>query len=141
MFANGLNNKFHDAATDFRVHHPNCTLPDIVVYLQSVNLQGHRRSGGQSSSRADRADRVDRADPMDVDLKALMAQVRSLEQRLAQTSPTLHEEQFNKLSAEELAECHKKGLCFLCKQLGHQSRQCPNRSAYKGKNRGQGMRK
>ena len=135
VFVNGLNNKFHDAATDFRVHHPNCTLQDIVVYLRSVNLQSHRRSGGQSSSRADRAD------PMDVDLKALMAQVRSLEQRLTQTSPTLHEEQFNKLSADELAECHKKGLCFLCKQPGHQSRQCPNRSAYKGKNRGQGMRK
>lgn len=132
IFVEGLNDKFHAAATDYRVSHPDCSLQDIVVYLRSVSVQGAgRRLGGQQNTRADRAV------PMDVDLKVLAEQVSSLEKRLAPLSSDRPAEvqEFHRLSAEELEECKRLGLCYTCKQPGHQYRQCKVKTKNKGKGR------
>ena len=35
----------------------------------------------------------------------------------------------NALTAEEKADCMKKGLCFFCKQAGHMTKHCPKKKS------------
>ena len=93
-----------------------------MQYLRMVNVDARTRhvqvplQPGQPSRGAQ---------PMDIDLKSLSAQLANLERRLDAT--TAGEGQLHRLTAEERKECMENELCFICKQPGHQGKNCPKR--------------
>ena len=121
-FVENLDASYHSLASQYQVAHPACNLQDIMQYLRMVNVDVRTRGlhhvpmedkprGGPT--------------PMEVDLKSLTAQLANIERRL--DAPSAAEGYLSRLTAEERKECMEKELCFICKQPGHQGKNCPKR--------------
>lgn len=117
IFVEGLNNKFFGPASEFRLRHKECSLQDIMVYLRSMSLQGGRGETWAPKREA-------KGDPMDVDLKSLQDEIKGLHKQLQALSNNTSE--LHRLTAEEVQEYKRKGLCFACGKAGHMQASCTN---------------
>ena len=119
-FVEGLNNKFYDYANEFRLRHRDCTVYDIMVYLRSLHL------GGRASGAAWTPKKEAKGDAMDIDLRSLKEELTGLHKLVTKLVPT-DTEHLNRLTAEQVQEYKRKGLCFECGKPGHMQATCNKR--------------